>query len=102
MIRLPTVDEEDGVCRPWRDTLLGIIDAISPENEAKWRMTLVTICNLVVEEGTMGLERALGSRFDEQSHSWSRWMRDNIALLWLEQIVVARAVLRSLEDGIEF
>jgi hypothetical protein len=102
MIHLPTVDDEDGVCQPWRDTLLGITDIISLDNEAKWRMTLRTICNLVVEEGTTGLQRTLGPRFDEQNHSWSGWMRDNIALLWSEQIVVARAVLQSLEDGIEF
>ena len=102
MIHLPTADEEGGVCRPWRDTLLGIADTISLDNEAKWRMTLATICNLVVEEGTTGLQRALDSRFDEQSQSWSGWMRDNIVLLWSEQIVVARAVLQSLEDGIEF
>jgi len=102
MIHLPTVDEEDDVCQPWRNTLLGITDTISPDNEAKWRMTLATICNLVEEEGTTGLQCTLGSRFDEQSHSWSGWMRNNIALLWSEQIVVARAVLQSLEDGIEF
>ena len=102
MIHLPTVDEEDGVCQPWRNTLLGITDTISPDNEAKWRITLATICNLVVVVGTAGLQCALGSRFDEQNHSWLGWMRNNIALLWSEQIVVARAVLQSLEDGIEF
>ena len=102
MIHPPTADEEDDVCQPWRDTLLGIADTISPDNEAKWRLTLATICNLVVEEGTTGLQHILGSGFDEQNHSWSGWMRDNITLLWWEQIVVARAVLQSLEDGIEF
>lgn len=102
MTDLPTADEEDGVCRPWRDTLLGIADTISPDNETKWRMTLATICNLVVEEGTTGLQRTLGSRFDEQGHSWSGWMKDNIVLLWSEQVVIAKAVLQSLEDGIEF
>jgi len=102
MIHLPTVDEEGDICRPWRDTLLGITDTISPDNEAKWRMILSTICDLVVEEGTTGLQRIMGSRFDEQDHPWSGWMRDNIALLWSEQIVVARAVFQSLEEGIEF
>lgn len=102
MSHVPTTHEEDVVYRPWRDTLLGITDTISPDNEAKWRITLTTICNLVVEEGTTGLQRTLVSRFDEQNYSWSGWMRDNVVLLWSEQIVVARAVLQSLEDGIEF
>ncbi|KAF9653109.1 SET domain-containing protein [Thelephora ganbajun] len=102
MTCVPTVDEEDVVCKPWRDTLLGITDTTSPDNEAKWRTTLATICNLVVEEGTTGLQRTLSSRFDEQNHSWSSWIRNNIAFLWSEQIVVAGAVLQSLEDGIEF
>ena len=100
--RVPRVDEEGFVCRPWRDTLLGITDTISPDNEAKWRIALVAICNLVAKEGTAGLQRTLGSGNDEQNHLWSGWASDNIALLWLEQIVVARAVLQSLEDGAEF
>ena len=102
MTYAPKADEESVVCKPWRDTLLGIADTISPENEAEWRITLITICNLVVEEGTACSQRTLGSRFDGQNHPWSGWASDNIALLWLEQIVVARAVLRSLEDGTEF
>lgn len=77
-------------------------DTISSDNEAKWRTTLAAICNLVVEEGTAGLQRTLGSGHDGQGHPWSGWASDNIALLWLEQIVVARAVLQSLEDGAEF
>lgn len=102
MTSVPKSDEEGVVCGPWRDTLLGIADTISPDNEAKWRMALSTICNLVIEEGTTGLQRTMESIFDYQDRSWVRWMRDNAVLLWSEQIVVARAVLQSLEDGIEF
>ena len=82
--------------------MLGITDTVSPDNEAKWRTTLAIICDLVVAEGTAGLQRTLDSRFDWQRCSWSEWMRGNIVLLWSEQIVVARAVLQSLEDGTEF
>ena len=102
MACVPTADEEGAVCQPWKDTLLGITETISPDNEAKWRITLVTICNLVVEEGTVSLQRIPDSRSDEQDHPWSGWVTGNIELLCLEQIVVARAVLRSLEDGTEF
>lgn len=99
---MPDSDDEGVVCGPWRDTLLGITDIISPENETKWRMTLSIICNLVVEEGTIGLQRTIGSTFDGQTPSWLGWMKNNVALLWSEQIVVARAVLQSLEDETEF
>lgn len=99
---IPAAHEEDVVCQPWRDTLLGKSDKISPSNEANWRMILSVICNLVVDEGTAGLQCTLHSLLNQQNHSWSGWMKDNIALLWSEQIVVARAVLQSLKDGIEF
>lgn len=102
MTCVPAVGEEDAACRPWRNTLLGKSDSISPSNEGKWRTALANICNLVIEEGTRGLQGTLCSRFDQQCCPWSGWMRDNIALLWLEQIVVARAVLQSLENGVEF
>ena len=102
MTHTPTADEEDIICQPWRDTLLGMRDAVSSDNEAKWRTSLADICNTILEEGTTGLQRTLGSRFNEQSCSWAGWMEDNVALLWSEQIVVARAVLESLENGIEF
>lgn len=102
MTCVPRVDEEDVVCQPWRDTLLGITDTISPDNEAKWRITLVAICNLVLEEGTAGLQHALDSKLDGGNHPWSAWAGGNIVLLWSEQIVVARTVLQSLEDGADF
>ena len=95
-------NEEEGICKSWRDTLLGVADIISPENETRWRSTLAAICNLIVEEGAAGLQRASNSRAGERNPTWSEWMKDNIALLWSEQIVVAKAVLQSLEDGIEF
>ena len=102
MSSTPTADQEGAICKPWRDTLLGKSDRISPGNEVKWRAILATVCNLVVEEGTAGLQRTLCSRLDQQNRSWSGWMKDNIALLWSEQIVVARVVLQNLEDGVEF
>lgn len=102
MTDVPAADEEDAIRRPWRDTLLGKCETISPRNEEKWRTILKVICKLVEEEGTAGLQRTMGSRFNQPNHLWPGWMKDNIALLWSEQIVVARAVLRSLEEEIEF
>lgn len=102
MACIPTADKEDAVCQPWKDTLLGKSHRISSGNEAGWRIILTTICNFVVDEGCTGLQRTLRSRLDQKNYSWPGWMRDNIALLWSEQIMVARAVLRDLEDGIEF
>jgi len=102
MTHVPEADEEAAVCQPWRYTLLGITDTISPDNEAMWRTALAAICDLVVEEGTTGLQRTLGSALDERNYLWSKWMRDNIAMLWSEQIVVAKAVFQGLEDGIDF
>ena len=60
------------------------------------------MCNLILEEGKTGLHRAFNSRADGRNPRWPGWMKDNIVLLWSEQVVVARAVLQSLEDGIEF
>ena len=102
MASVPTADEEDVVCKPWRDTLLGKTDTISPDNEVEWRKTLTNICNFVIEEGAAGFQRTSDTRFDHWNHSWSEWVRGNIVLLWSEQVVVAKAVLRSLESGVEF
>lgn len=102
MTHVPTTHEEAVVCQPWRNTLLGITDTISPDNEVKWRATLTVLCNVVVEEGTTGLQRTQGSGFDRQNHSWSGRAGGNVALLWSERVVVAKAVLQSLEDGTEF
>lgn len=102
MACVPTAGEEEVICRPWRDTLLGKTDTISPKNEARWRSTLAVICNSLMEEGTKGLQRTLDSRFDQKKCSWLGWVRDNVALLWSEQIVVARAVLHSLKEGVQF
>jgi hypothetical protein len=71
----------------WRDTIMGVREVISLENEARWRMTLKSICLNVIERARQKL--ADGTlRLDEIP----------LRTLWEEEIIVAEAVLRDVVE----
>jgi len=92
----------DDILRPWRNTLLGIQDRVSDNNERAWKSTLRQICERVSEDGRIGKSLAMQFQAQSSDHEWVEWMRSNIEGLWDEQTVVADAVLRSIDDEVEF
>lgn len=92
---------EAGV-KTWRNVVNGHADTISPENEDKWRRTLLHMCEHVKERARSCLSAMTALDRDEDETSWQKWMADNVAALWSEECDVAAAVMQSVVSGVEF
>jgi len=86
----------------WRNTVLGVSDKISAENERLWRANLQSICEGIAAEGHSGKAKAGSFAVGSDAQPWAPWMKSNIESLWREQIVVADLLLQSIQDGVEF
>lgn len=76
--------------RPWKETIRGMREEISKENEALWRKTLVEICEKVEGEAERGMKRAQVGELQ------------NIEQLWMEELWIVREVKQSVEAGVVF
>jgi hypothetical protein len=86
----------------WRDVTLGKRDAISQENESRWRSTLEHLCNDVIQGAKRGLIKVHDIQVGDQENGWVEFAKMFIELLWREEIDVGCAVLKSLEEGADF
>lgn len=95
--------ESDHLVEMWRDTTLGKRDAVSPENESSWKLTLERLCNDLVQVAKRGLIRVRDIRVPEvHENGWIEFAKMSIEMLWREEIDVGCAVLKSLEEGADF
>lgn len=81
---------------------MGTSDRISEQNERMWRETLQQICQQLIDGGVVGRAKVANFVVQAGDADWVEWMKSNIAGLWNEQEVVAKSVLESLRDGLEF
>ena len=83
--------------------MLGKKHVISEENEGRWRVTLERLCNNLVQDATRGLIRVRDIQVPEVHESgWEEFIKMSIEMLWREEIKVGCAVLKSLEEGVDF
>ena len=95
--------DSDYLVDMWRDTMLGKRYVISEENEGRWRVTLERLCNDLVQDATRGLIRVRDIQIPEVHESgWEEFVKMSIEMLWREEIKVGCAVLKSLEEGVDF
>lgn len=92
------MEEEDRLLAPWRATLMGRTSSISEENEKVWRRALGAICEKMRARGGLALQR-LEIQGPIVEH---KWVQDMVRSLWKEEIEVATAVQRSIEENVEY
>ena len=83
----------------WHETVLGEKDIVSSENEeAVWRQ-LLQLCEIAAERAEEGLNRLRQACYDKNLDGWKEYAAEAIRMLWLEEMRVATAVMRSIENG---
>ncbi|KAI0054054.1 SET domain-containing protein [Auriscalpium vulgare] len=90
---------------PWRETLLGLREEVSETNEAQCRLSIVDLCEKLASEGTEAISALQAARLDDGLQVgvvWHASMLESIRMLWLEELEVARAVIRSVNTGETF
>ncbi|KAM6500535.1 hypothetical protein JOM56_003549 [Amanita muscaria] len=98
---IPLTGEErlsESLLGAWKETILGTREIISEENEELWRRTLLRICEIVEAEAQRSMKRAQDCVYD----GWEADAREKISQLWLEEVLVAQEVKKSVEGGIAF
>ena len=90
--------DSDHMVEIWRDVTLGNRDAISQENESRWRSTLERLCDEVIQDAKRGLLKVRDIQLADQENR----AKEFIDMLWREEMDVGCAVLKSLEDGADF
>lgn len=92
----------DNAIQPWRDTLLGKQEIISEENENAWKETLLTICRRAADNATTGITDC-NAKYDNQTKgNWVDAMKENVEVLWNEELFIATAVSESIHQGVAF
>ncbi|KAF9532962.1 hypothetical protein CPB83DRAFT_846676 [Crepidotus variabilis] len=100
---LPSQHRADQLLNGWRNTTLGNQDVISTLNENLWRDTLLRLCegNIRNAEGRSCL-KAVFEETDEGNFGWHSAAVKTIQLLWQEELHVAKAVMKSLQENVAF
>ena len=87
----------------WRQTVYGMQETISSENEERWRQTLLDLCQSIEERArSKVLEMKNLASSDADGPSWLRYAEACIANLWEEERLVSHAVAKSVRDGVDF
>ena len=94
--------DSDHMIDIWRDVTLGKRDAISQENESRWRLTLERLCNDVVQDAKRGLIKVCDIQVGDEENGWVEFAKVFIEMLWREEMDVGCAVLQSLKEGADF
>lgn len=82
---------------------MGKRDIMSQENEGRWKLTLQRLCSELVQGAERGLVRVRDIQVPEvQRNSWVEFGKVSVEMLWREEIRVGCAVLKSLEEGVDF
>lgn len=94
--------DSDHMVDIWRDVTMGKRDAISQENESRWRSTLARLCNDVIQDAKRGSIKVRDIQVVDQENCWVEFAKAFIEMLWREEMDVGGAVLKSLEEGADF
>lgn len=94
-------ENSDEVLDEWRKATLGEREIISEQNEALWKATLLSICNAIIREAEAGVVQ-VKRRASECTVDWGKWMYENIEMLWKEELHTAKAVVRCIEEDVQF
>lgn len=88
---------------PWKATLLGSAERVSKENEDAWRSTLLRLCDSLTDKARSVIASMNSMAAEDVDRTtWGHWMKNNIKMLWEEELYVASAVSESIRNLEEF
>ncbi|CAE6521978.1 unnamed protein product [Rhizoctonia solani] len=90
--------------RFWEDSLLGLAENVSDENESKVRESVTALCERIVRRSTIKVSQIRSQMADDKVVKPLEWLQvlSMIERLWEEERYVAESVRRAILDGIAF
>ena len=95
---------DDDTVQRWCNVIDGREEIICDGNEMAWRQSLVTVCDALIIRAQASLHDLEKEGLVEHSgnEAWLPWMRENIGILWREELLVAEAVKQCTLRGDDF
>lgn len=102
-LQLPSGAKVDHELNIWEDSLLGLAEIVSIENETKTRESITTICNEIADRAEVYIQR-IELKLGEAKSKSEGWLRvlGMVRCLWEEELEVAGRVRQAVLDGVEF
>jgi hypothetical protein len=87
----------------WEDSILGLAETVSTENEIKTRQSITTLCSKIMDRAEAYIHKIEGlvARDNSKPEGWLRVL-SMIKCLWEEELEVAGRVRQAVIDGVEF
>ncbi|PPQ81158.1 hypothetical protein CVT24_007942 [Panaeolus cyanescens] len=94
-------DDLERFIQEWRNVIYGVAMAVSDENERLWKITLGQICQTMILNSQKGADHIRLLR-EEGAMSLPAGVLFCIETLWEEENEVGKAVIKSLDNNVEF
>ncbi|KAJ1311048.1 hypothetical protein OPQ81_009553 [Rhizoctonia solani] len=90
--------------RFWEDSILGLTENVSMENESKVRESVIALCERIVRRSIKKISQIKSQMAGNKSTKPAEWLRvlSTIERLWEEERYVAESVRQSTLNGIVF
>ncbi|KAF8605173.1 SET domain-containing protein [Ceratobasidium sp. AG-I] len=102
-LQLPSGVKVNRDLESWEDSLLGLAETVSSENETKTRQSIITLCSKIVNRAELYIQRVEAQLLQDggESEGWRRVI-SMVQCLWEEELEVARRVRQAVLNGVEF
>ncbi|KAG8682719.1 hypothetical protein FRC08_014766, partial [Ceratobasidium sp. 394] len=107
LFHIPTEPSPNRELELWEDTLLGLVEVVSPENESKVRDSMTALCRTIMRRALLNIPLVQsrisaaegGARDGDEGYLQVLRMAKT---LWEEEYRVAELVEKSIVDGVQF
>ncbi|KAH7344599.1 hypothetical protein B0J17DRAFT_636045 [Rhizoctonia solani] len=88
----------------WEDSILGLTENVSKENESMVRESLITLCERIVRRSTVNISQMRSRMVNDEAIRPTEWLQvlSMIERLWEEEYEVAESVRQASLNGIVF
>ncbi|CAE6449742.1 unnamed protein product [Rhizoctonia solani] len=97
-------NDSDHELKLWEDSILGLTENVSEENESMVQESLITLCEQIIRRSTDKISQIKSRKADDEAIRPTEWLQvlSMIERLWEEEYHVAESVRQATLNGIVF
>ncbi|GAB1518790.1 hypothetical protein RhiTH_001855 [Rhizoctonia solani] len=103
-VSINSEDDSNHELQLWEDSIMGLVDNVSEENELKVRQSVIDLCKTIVERSKTKISYVRSQVADREASGPVEWLHvlDMIEQLWEEEYYVAKSVQQFALTGAAF
>ncbi|KEP55132.1 RuBisCO LSMT substrate-binding protein [Rhizoctonia solani 123E] len=97
-------DDANPGLKLWEDSILGLTENISAENESKVRESIIELCEVIIQRSTTKISQVRSQAAETEVIRPAEWLQilSMVERLWEEEHYVAESVRQATLNGIVF